>query len=101
MVPWTNVMAMKVKMAQLYPTLCDLMIYTVHGILQARILEWIAIPSPRDLPNPGIKSRCPTLQANSLPTELSECILTGLYNKKAISHDTKFPRRIDYDACCL
>ena len=28
---------------------------TVHGILQARILEWVAIPPPRDLPDPGIK----------------------------------------------
>ena len=26
---------------------------SVHGILQARILEWIAIPFPRDLPNQG------------------------------------------------
>ena len=32
----------KVKVAQLYPTLCDPMDYTVHGILQARILEWVA-----------------------------------------------------------
>ena len=42
---------------------------TVHGILQARILEWIAIPSPGDLPNPEIKPRSPTLQADSLPAE--------------------------------
>ena len=28
---------------------------SVHGILQARILEWVAIPSLGDLPNPGIK----------------------------------------------
>ena len=33
----------KVKVAQSYPTLCDPMDYTVHGILQARILEWVAI----------------------------------------------------------
>ena len=41
--------------AQLGPTLCDPMDYTVHGILQARILEWVAVPfsrgsfQPRDL----------------------------------------------------
>ena len=29
---------------------------SVHGILQARILEWISIPSPGDLPDPGIKT---------------------------------------------
>ena len=40
--------------------------YTVHGILQARILGWITSPFSRDLPNPGIESRPPTLQANSL-----------------------------------
>ena len=28
---------------------------TVHGITQARILKWVAIPSPGDLPDPGIK----------------------------------------------
>ena len=28
----------------------------VHGILQARILEWVAIPPPGDLPDPGIES---------------------------------------------
>ena len=42
------------KVAQLCPALCNLMDYTVHGILQARILEWVAFPSPGDLPNPGI-----------------------------------------------
>ena len=39
------------------------------GILQARTLEWIAMPSSRDLPNPGIKPRSPTLQVNSWPSE--------------------------------
>ena len=43
--------------------------YTVHGIRQARILEWAAFPSPGDLPNPGIKLRSPALQADSLPAE--------------------------------
>ena len=30
---------------------------SVHEILQARILEWVAISSPGDLPNPGIKPK--------------------------------------------
>ena len=34
----------EVKVAQSCPTLCEPMDYTVHGILQARILEWVAIP---------------------------------------------------------
>ena len=39
------------------------------GILQARILDCIAMPSPRDFPNPGIEHRTPTLQVDSLPSE--------------------------------
>ena len=43
-----------VKVAQSCPTVCDPMDYIVHGILQARILEWVAFPfsmgssQPRD-----------------------------------------------------
>ena len=59
----------KIKVIQLGPTLCDPMDYTVHGILQARILEWVAFSSPGDLPNPGIEPRSPTLQLDSLPAE--------------------------------
>ena len=40
------------KVAQSCPTLCDPMDYTVHGILQARILEWIAIPFSRGSSQP-------------------------------------------------
>ena len=43
--------------------------YRVHGILQARILEWVAFPSPGDIPNPGIEPRSLTLQADYLPAE--------------------------------
>ena len=35
------------KVPQSCPTLCDPMDYTVHGILQARILDWIAAPISR------------------------------------------------------
>ena len=42
---------------------------SVHGILQARILEWIAFPSPGDLPNPGIEPWSPALQAHYLLSE--------------------------------
>ena len=44
---------MKVKVAQSCSTLS---------------LEWVAFPSPGDLPNPGIKPRSPALQADSLPS---------------------------------
>ena len=49
----------KVKVTQLCPTLCDPIDYTVHGILQAKILEWVAFPSPGDLPNPGMNTGLP------------------------------------------
>ena len=39
------------------------------AILQARTLEWVAMSSPGDLPNPGIAPRSPALQADSLPSE--------------------------------
>ena len=42
----------KVKVAQSCPTLCDPMKYTVHGILQARILEWVALPFSRGSSQP-------------------------------------------------
>ena len=45
---------------------------TVHGILQARILQWVALPFSGDLPNPGIEPRSPTLQADYLPAEPQE-----------------------------
>ena len=35
------------KITQLCPPLCNPMDYTVHGILQARILEWVAFPFSR------------------------------------------------------
>ena len=43
---------------------------SVHGILQARILEWVALPFSRGLSNPGIELRSPAFQADSLPSEL-------------------------------
>ena len=60
--------------AQLYLTLCDPMDCSlpgssVRGIPQAGILEWVSMPSPGDLPNPGIKPRSPALQADSLSSE--------------------------------
>ena len=89
----------EVKVAQSCLTLCDPMDCIVHGILQAGIMEWVAlsfsrgssqprdwtqisrtagrfwtgypIPSPGGLPDPGIEPGSPALQADSLPAELS------------------------------
>ena len=57
------------KVTQSYPALCNPMDYTVLGILQAQILEWVPFPSPGDLPNSGTEPRSPTLQVDCLPAE--------------------------------
>ena len=63
-----NKLTFKVKVAQWCPTRCDSMdLYIVHGILQARILQWIAIPFTS--PNLGLEPRSPALQADSLLAE--------------------------------
>ena len=42
----------------------------IYALLKKKkILEWVAIPSPGDLPDPEIKPMSPTLQADSLPSE--------------------------------
>ena len=43
---------MKVKVTQSCLTLCDPVDYTVHEILQAKILEWVAFPFSRGSPQP-------------------------------------------------
>ena len=51
------------------PMDCGLTGSSVHGIVQARILEWLSCPPPGDLPDPGIESVSPVipaLQADSL-----------------------------------
>ena len=47
---WQDIL--KVKVTQSCPSLCDPMDYTVHGILQARIQEWIAFPFSRGSSQP-------------------------------------------------
>ena len=69
---WT--MKVKVLVVQSCPTLCNPMNCSppgpsVHGILQARILEWVAIPFSGDLPDSGMESGSSALQADSLPSE--------------------------------
>ena len=62
----------EVLVPQSCPTLCDPMDCSppgssVHGLLQARILEWVAMLSSRDFPDPGIKPWSLALQADSEP----------------------------------
>ena len=70
---------MKVLVAQSCLTLCDPMDctppgFSVHGILQARILEWVAISFSRGPSNPGNKPGCLALQADSLLSATREAL---------------------------
>ena len=62
------------EVVQSCPTLCDPMYCSLpasslHGILQARVVEWVAISFYRDLPDPGIKPGSPAFQADTLTSE--------------------------------
>ena len=67
------------EVSQSCPTLCDPTKQTwwecsppgssLHGILQARILEWLPFPSPGGLPDAGIEPRSPVFQADALTSE--------------------------------
>ena len=62
------------EVAQSCSTLCNLVDYSplgssVHGILQARILEWVAISFSRGSSRPRIEPRSPALQADTLTSE--------------------------------
>ena len=59
----------KVKVTWLCPTLCDPMDYTVRGILQARILEWIAFPFSRGSSQPRDQTQVSRIADGFLPTE--------------------------------
>ena len=72
--PFSSFKYIQVSVAQSCPTLFDPMDCSptgtsVHGILQARILDGLSFPSPGDLPDLGIEPTSPALQADALPSE--------------------------------
>ena len=80
--------------AQSLHSLCDPMDYSlpgsfVRGILQAKILEWEAMPSSRGFPNPDIEPTSPALQADSLPSEPP-----GKPKEPKGTKNTIFPKRV-------
>ena len=50
---------------------------SVHGIIQARILEWVPLPSPGDPSDPGIEPGSPALKVYFLSSEVP-----GLFSLK-------------------
>ena len=74
------------SVAKLCLTLCDPMDYSppgssVRGISQARILECVAIPSPGNLPEPGMEPSSPALAGGFYTTELRGKPVAYLENK--------------------
>ena len=72
LLPWWVCMSAKLLQSRLTlwePTDCSPQAPLSMGIFQARILGWVAMPSPGDIPNPGIDPRSPTLRVESLPSE--------------------------------
>ena len=63
-------MKMNVLVFQPCPVDCSLPGSSIHRILQARILEWVASSSVRGSPYPGFEPGSPSLQADSLLIEL-------------------------------
>ena len=89
----TQLPLLKVKVAQLHLTFCHPMGYSlsvssVNGILQARILEWVAVSFSGDLPNPGIEPKSPILQANSLPSKPPGFWRVGIKNCIRLVYNT-------------
>ena len=66
--PWTEEPGM---LDSCDPKDCAHQVPLSMGILQARIVQWLAYPPPGYLPNPGFKPRSPALQADSLLSEPS------------------------------
>ena len=65
------------EVTQLCPTVCNpmdcsLSDSSIHGIFQERVLEWVAISFPRDLPDPGIKPGSPTLHCRQTLYHLNQ-----------------------------
>ena len=58
----------KVKVTQLCLTLCDPMDYTVHSILQARILEWVDFPFSRGSSQPRDQTQVSSIEGRILYT---------------------------------
>ena len=88
--PLSIIWCIRAKSLQSCWTLCDPMGCnlpgsSVHGILQARILEWIVMPSSRDLPNSGIK-----------PESLMSPVLAGRFfsTKATYLHLKKIPSKL-------
>ena len=78
-----NILCVHAKSLQLYSTLntmdCSLPGSSVHGILQARILEWLPCPPPGDIPHPGTE-----------PESLTSPVLAGRFFTTSATWEVRF-----------
>ena len=65
----------KVKVTQLCPSLYNPKDYTVHGILQARILEWVAFPFSRGSSQPRNQTRVSCIAGGFFTSWATKCLL--------------------------
>ena len=67
-----------VKVAQSCLTICHPMDYTVHGILQVRVLEWVAFPFSRGSSQPRDRTQASHIAGRLLTSLVSKIIVKGL-----------------------
>ena len=103
----------KVKLAQSCPTLCKPTDYTVHGILQTRILEWVVFPFSRGSSQPRDRTQVSHIAGDYLLSEpprkpkntgggslsllqwifLTQELNRGLLHCRQILYQLKLPRK--------
>ena len=69
----------KAKVTQLYLTVCNPMNYTVHGILRARILDWVAFPIFRGSSQPRDRT-----QASHITGRFTKCFTILIVNLASV-----------------
>ena len=99
--PLTFIMTwkLKVKVAQSCLTLCNPMDYTAHGILQARILEWVAFHFFRRSSQPRDQIRVSCISGGFFTTDLSANLYTA-FSSVQFSHsvvsDSLWPHKLQH-----
>ena len=86
------------KSLQSCPTLCNPVDHSppgssLHGILQARILEQVPFPPPGDLPDSGIEPTSPALAGGFLMT-------TNAWEAEVVALNFRTPAALEFFSCC-
>ena len=79
----------QVKVAQSCPTLCDPLDYTAHGILQARILEWVAVPFSRGSSQPRNRTQVSCIAGRFFTSWATREVIPQICLNSPTSHSVK------------